>query len=379
MDRLIIAKFLLRFLPYSETFVYAFIRNTKRFEQIIIADKRENEDQFPYDSSKVFIFDKPDKNILNAEISLKHKFLLNMKNRYFYNVLRVNNVSLIHAHFGYVGVSALACAKRLKIPLVTSFHGLDMSKLGRDLYYRIMYKELFTFGKAFIAEGSYMRKKLIELGCHEDKARIIHIGADLRGIPFIPRRIRKGDKIRLLICSRFVEKKGIPYGIKAFAGALQTNRNMELNIIGGESRAYQALIDQLGVGENIKILGRMTHSDLIGYMQNSHIFLAPSVTARDGDSEGGAPTIVIEASASGMPIISSFHADIPEVVIDGKTGLLSPERDVDALTRNILTIANNPELIVSMGQEGRKHIEGEYDIVKETAKLEKLYDQIIHK
>jgi colanic acid/amylovoran biosynthesis glycosyltransferase len=252
-----------------------------------------------------------------------------------------------------------------------------MSRVPRKPSWRAKYHILFLLGTAFIVEGSCMRKKLIELGCPEHKVKIVHLGVELDKFEFVPRRIKKGENIKFLMCSRFVEKKGIPYAIKAFAKALERHDNIELNIAGGESKEFQMLINELDVGDKIRILGRKPHAEVPGIMRESHVFLAPSVTAIDGDTEGGTPTTILESSATGMAVVSSFHADIPEAVVDGKTGLLSPERDVDKLAQNIIRIAADPTIIASMGAEGRKHIENEYDSEKETAKLEKIYSKII--
>jgi len=377
MERKTIARFLLSFLPFSETFIYSYIKNIRQFDQIIMASRRENADQFSYDPDNVYTWDNPDPDVSGLKIPLPHRLLLTGKNRYFYNVLKNRKVSLVHAHFGYTAVAVMAVVKRLGIPLVTTFHGLDMSKLGRDLYYRFKYRELFSLGRAFIIEGSFMRKKLIELGCPPDKARIIHLGVDLAKFDFNPRSVRPGERIKFFMCSRFVEKKGIPYGIEAFANALKSFGNMELNIVGGESREYQALIDSFGAGGSIRILGRKPHSEVARLMRESHVFLAPSVTARDGDSEGGTPTTILEAQAAGMPVVSTTHADIPEAVVDGTTGLLAPERDAATLSGNILKVVNQPDLIAKMGREGRKHIEKNYDCVKETDRLERLYQTLL--
>ena len=88
-----------------------------------------------------------------------------------------------------------------------------------------------------------------------------------------------------------------------------------------------------------------------------HIFLSPSVTARDGDSEGGAPVSIIEAAATGMPVVASTHADIPEVVVDGESALLSPERDVDALAQNLERLVTEPHVWEPMGRRGRAHVQ----------------------
>jgi colanic acid/amylovoran biosynthesis glycosyltransferase len=125
------------------------------------------------------------------------------------------------------------------------------------------------------------------------------------------------------------------------------------------------------------MLGYQPHSILIKEFYKNHIFLHPSVYASSGDSEGGAPVSIIEASASGMPILSTMHCDIPEVVINGKSGYLAPERDIEALVSKLKVFVCNPEKWKEMGKKGRCHIEKNYDIKKQIKRLEEIYDKIL--
>ena len=108
-------------------------------------------------------------------------------------------------------------------------------------------------------------------------------------------------------------------------------------------------------------------------MDSADIFIHPSVTAESGDSEGGAPTTILEAQACGLPILSTTHADIPNVVVPEKSALLSPERDTDSLEKNLITLLNEQERWAEMGQLGRQFIEKYHDITKEVKGLERLY------
>ena len=86
---------------------------------------------------------------------------------------------------------------------------------------------------------------------------------------------------------------------------------------------------------------------------------------------------LIEMSAYGMPIVSTFHCDIPEVVLDGKSGFLVPEKDTKGLAERLEHLINHPELWEPMGRAGRKHIEEEFNIVKQSVKLEEIYDSLL--
>ena len=107
--------------------------------------------------------------------------------------------------------------------------------------------------------------------------------------------------------------------------------------------------------------------------------MQPSVTAQNGDSEGGAPTTLLEAQACGVPVVSSLHADIPEVVLDGTSGFLVPERDSDSIAERLESLITHQEICATMGKEGRKHIELNYNISKEIVKLETVYDNLLTK
>jgi colanic acid/amylovoran biosynthesis glycosyltransferase len=108
-----------------------------------------------------------------------------------------------------------------------------------------------------------------------------------------------------------------------------------------------------------------------------HVFLSPSITARDGDSEGGAPVAIVEAEATGMPVVATVHADIPEVVVDGESALLSPERDVRRLAEHLERLVTEPRLWEPMGRRGRAHVERNHDARVQTGRLEEIYAAVL--
>ncbi len=126
-------------------------------------------------------------------------------------------------------------------------------------------------------------------------------------------------------------------------------------------------------------MGYQPHHVFVEELIKAHIYLQPSVTAQNGDSEGGAPTTLLEAQASGVPVLSTYHADIPEVVVNGKSGFLVPERDSNALAERLEYLIDHPEEWSTMGREGRKHVEMNYNICKEADNLENIYDALIRK
>jgi colanic acid/amylovoran biosynthesis glycosyltransferase len=233
-----------------------------------------------------------------------------------------------------------------------------------------------------------MKKSLINLGCPENKIIVRHIGIDLGGIKCAPREIDTDKEIRILVCGRFREKKGIPYAVEAF-GIVKNKHpqlKLKLNILGDscgcnleeiEKRKIIEKIKKYNIQDNVEIFGLKPHSFFIKELYRNHIYLAPSVTACDGDTEGGLPVSLIEASASGMPVISTLHCDIPEAVINNLSGYLVPERDVNMLAEKLEFLVLNPGIWKQMGFEGRKHIEAHYDAEKQSILLEEIYGETI--
>jgi len=128
---------------------------------------------------------------------------------------------------------------------------------------------------------------------------------------------------------------------------------------------------------SVKSLRFLNHADYLEELKRSDIFIHPSMFAKDGDSEGGAPTTILEAQAFGLPILSTTHADIPYVVDHNKTGLLVPEHNIEELTRALEYLLDNPQSWVEMGKAGREKMEKEHDILKEAALLEERYAHLL--
>jgi colanic acid/amylovoran biosynthesis glycosyltransferase len=185
--------------------------------------------------------------------------------------------------------------------------------------------------------------------------------------------------VRVLTVARFTEKKGVEYGIRAVAKLLHKYQRLEYKIAGdGPLRdGLQSLIAELKVGDRIRLLGWKSLDEIAELLQRSDILLAPSVTAEKGDQEG-IPGVIMEAFAQGLPVVSTRHAGIPEVVHDGESGFLVPERDVDALAKRIEDLIERPELRFSLGRNGRNFVEEHYDIEKLNDRLVEIYQDILN-
>jgi len=366
------------YLPLTQTFIYEYLRKVKRFRSEVFTEEIHNLDLFPLGSINLVkrtgaekVIDKILKPFAGHQILHDLKYL---------NLFGKKKIGLIHAHFGWNAVRMLTIKGKMDIRLVTTFYGADMSVLPNQAYYKVAYQELFETGDLFLVEGNNMQNDLARLGCPREKIRIQHIGIDLDKFNSKTRTsVNEDETTIILMCSSFVEKKGIEIGIQAFERALDYFKNIELHIIGDGilRKKLEDLIKDLRIDGKVKLFGYQNHEFYRAELNKAQIFMAPSFTASDGDSEGGAPTVLIEAQASGLPILSTYHADIPEVVLDGTSGFLVPEKDIDALAEKLLLLLEHPELRRKMGLAGREHVEKNYNIFHEAGKLEQVYCELL--
>jgi colanic acid/amylovoran biosynthesis glycosyltransferase len=379
----IIAHFSNAFFVKSETFIYHYLSHMRSFKPICLGWRIENlgEGGFFFPVQDIY-------SLQLGRCSLKWFYYGILKrifrhDFYFENILKKRGARLLHAHFGHNGVQVLKVKKNVKIPLVTTFYGADLSK--RDMVEPLMkrYKKLFARGEMFLVEGEHMKLMLRDLGCPPEKIHIQRIAIPVDTIQYKERKPKGRNITRLFFCGRFTEKKGLVYALEAVKKVYEEHRcrNIRFCIIGdGELKAeIEAFITRNRMTEYVELPGFLSYRDYLKKVEEADIFLHPSVTASDGDSEGGAPTTILEAQAMGLPIVSTEHADIPNVVVPNRSALLSAERNVEALTRNILFLLENQQLWSVMGKVGREFVEEYHNIKKEVPNLEEKYRTLIER
>lgn len=292
---------------------------------------------------------------------------------------------LIHSHFGYVGWEILPGIAH-DTPHLVTFYGQDLSKLPKSQpKWKPRYRELFLQVSGVLCEGEYMASCIEALGCDPTKIHVQRLGVQIDRIEYRPRVWNDKEPLRVLVAGTFTEKKGFPYALAAL-GRLAKNLPIDITVIGDarKSREDQTekqkminVIKDSGIEGKVNFLGYQTHAALFEQAYKHHIFLSPSVTAVTGDTEGGAPVTIIEMAASGMPIISTKHCDIPSVILDGKTGLLAQERDVDGLYNCLRWLVSNTEKWRSMLDCGREHVRMNFDAREQGEKLADIYSNAI--
>jgi colanic acid/amylovoran biosynthesis glycosyltransferase len=277
---------------------------------------------------------------------------------------------VIHAHFGPNGVRAVRLRDMgvIRGPVITSFYGYDV---GRH-WSRSGYDQLFAEGDRFIALGDHMRDQLVALGCPANRIVVHRLGVDLTQFASSPRPVR--DRFEIVSIARLIEKKGIEYGLRAVAELSRKKIQIGYTIVGdGPLReSLESLTRSLGIEGIVRFRGGQPHRAIVQLLHDSDVLLAPSVTARDGDVEG-TPVAILEAHASGLPVVATRHAGIPEIVEDGESGFLVAERNSAELAERLVRLAGDPSLQQKMGASGMAAVAEKHDIRRLNAELVSIY------
>jgi glycosyltransferase involved in cell wall biosynthesis len=290
--------------------------------------------------------------------------------------LRRERPCLVHAHFGPDALAAAPLSRALGVPLIATLHGYDVTRArarmllsGRLSWvrYALRRDSLVRAGALFLPVSDALRRMALEQGFPAERMRTHYLGVDLDR--FTGGGAREPGLV--LHVGRLVEKKGTAVLIDAVARL----REARLVVIGDGPERGRLEGQAAGLGERVRFLGALAPPEVASWMRSAAVLAAPSVTARDGDAEG-LPTVIIEAAASALPTVGTLHSGIPEAVVDGETGFLVPERDVEALAARLDTLLGSNDLRQRMGGAARRLAGEKFDLRIQTARLEAIYDEV---
>ena len=374
-DKNKVALFSTNFLEYSQTFIYDELRHHTRYDVEVFSHQRLNPDRFNYDRVN---FLAPAATLQGAVEAAVYN--VTTYSPTFMRRIREGNFQLIHAHFGPGSIYALPYQKATGLPMLATYHGYDVPLLlsalrfhPRNWRYWARSGAMFRQVSRFLAASTELHDLLLELGAPPEKVKIWRLGIEIPALSYPAGRT--GTKIMMV--GRFVEKKGFEYGIEALGKVAARFPGAKLQIAGsGDRRAnYDQLIGKLGLDGRVEFLGVLPHAELLARMSEADVFLAPSVVAEGGNRESGL-LVAKEAGARFVPVIGTLHGGIPEIIDDGETGYLVPERDSEAIAEKLALLLNDEGLRVAMGHKAREKMEREYDIVRRIAVLEEHYDEV---
>lgn len=280
---------------------------------------------------------------------------------------RRRRVDAVLAEFGPTGVAVMGACRQLGLPLVVHFHGYDVSVRQVLERYAAGYRVMFRQAAALISVSRGMQRKLVEMGAPPDRVHYNPCGVNCE-------LFGGGDPSRsppvVLAAARFVEKKGPQLTLAAFAEALRQQPEARLRMIGdgpllGECRR---LAKSLAIDHAVTFMGRQPHHVVAEEMRRARLFAQHSTQAASGAVEG-TPVAILEAGASGLPVVATRHGGIPDVVLDNETGLLVEERDVDGMARRMLSLLRDPTLAASLGGAARRRVGAHFSAERSIARL----------
>lgn len=366
--------------PYlfgTGSWIHAQLTCAREFRPIVITQRRENAEAFPF--QPVYDLSPHARALGGVPFRFSRLFFGKYPAEPYRRILDREDVRLLHAHLGWEGARAAHLASGPRRPFIVSFYGRDAGLLPRRAYWRWLYRRLFRAADRVVAEGSHMARRLAEIGAPQEKVRVVHLGVPTERIDFIERSDPGNAPLVGLIAASFREKKGIEYALEAAARVASKHPRLRLRVVGdGPLRPrIEALARSSELSGRVTLLGYQSYATYLEELRRAHLLLAPSVTARDGDTEGGAPVCLIEAQASGLPCLATTHCDIPEVTLPGRSALLAPERDAEALAANLDTLLSHPDRWPEMGRAGRAHVEAEYNIRIQVERMGEVYRELL--
>lgn len=289
------------------------------------------------------------------------------------------DTDLLFCHFGPVGRLA-AILKHYHLidkKIITSFHGYDISRYVQENPKGI-YDVLFQQSNMLICVSDYFLEKMIKLGAPKEISHVVHTAIDCSKFEYSERHIKDSETIKFISVGRFTEKKGHEYLLKAFQKLVQNGAyKVHLDLI-GEGELFdemKALANDLSIDSHVTFHGALQHSEVLATLQNAHIFVLPSIVASDGDMEG-IPGSIMEAMALGLPVVSTYHTGVPELVSDGLNGFLTVERDIDGLYTKMAEVIEKQDQWKNMTKLAREKVEQDFEREKESDKLLKLLETL---
>lgn len=287
-----------------------------------------------------------------------------------------HRISLLHAHFGPGGVKLLPIARRTGIPLVVTFHGFDATTAAFDESaagerYRAELTELFAGAAGLVAVSEFIRGRLLTLGAPSERIRVLPIGIPIPGSP----DARPPGPPVITYVGRLIERKGADHLLQAVDRLPEPLRSRTRVRIVGFGPLEPRLRELAAAGGlQVEFLGRRTPAEVAADLASSTVFCGPSRSI--GHEAEGFGLVYLEAAAAGLPVVAYRHAGVNEAVVDGTTGLLADEGDIDALSTALGRVLQDSELATDLGLAGRQRVHREFEVGIRTVALEAYYDEL---
>ena len=362
-----------RLLPLSETFIQSQVQHLSAFQAIYAGCRRV---------PGLDLRGRPVIVLKRGPVGRAEEFLFKTTgwSPSLVSQLREYQPAILHAHFGPDGSTALPLAQKLHVPLLVTFHGFDANLHERALLssrwgrrYLRRRSALKQGASKFIAVSQFIAEKLLRQGFPFDKIQVHYIGVDTDRFKPAPAASRTGT---VLFVGRLVEKKGCEYLIRAMHPIQRAMPDVELVIIGDGPMRNALELQAKSSLRRYRFLGSQSSGEVQRWMQTARVLCLPSIVAASGDAEG-LPITLLEAQASGLPVVAFASAGIPEALKHNETGYLTPEKNSSLLSEHLAAILLNHDAWQSFSSAGRERMKKMFDLKLQTAKLEKIYESVL--
>ena len=371
-----VASYCATFLKPEMLHIYRQITSLHRVRPVVIAQKLENKERFPF--RDIYVIRKPTFHFLRRlwfkQIADRPWQISPAEVCAVEHVLNETKAQLLHIYFGHIAVLLRPLIRQSQKPSLVSFHGADVLVDMQKPAYRHAAEEMLSLIRRVLVRSDSLRQAVIDLGCAPEKIEIQRAGIPPADFPFRERSIPDDGQWRLLQAGRLIEKKGLKTTLRAFARFRKEFPAARLTIAGDGSQLekLQSLARELQIDSAVDFAGFVSQEELRELFYSSQIFLHPSETGRDGNQEG-VPNSMLEAMASGLPVFATPHGGIPEAVENKVSGILVNERDHRALADALIDCGKDPTRLLAMGRAASESVAKKFDQAEQTRLLEEVY------
>jgi colanic acid/amylovoran biosynthesis glycosyltransferase len=375
-----VASYCTTFLKPEMRHIYRQVTGLRRWQTFILTRERIEAERYPF--PEIEVLPRARKNFLKR---FWLKYIRRLPAVHYRGELQVvikaferRPADLMHVYFGHTGVHLLPFIKEWRQPTVVSFHGMDIQPRPHQAGYDEMMRELLQVLPLVLARSRSLFDALADWGCPREKLRLNRTGIPLEAFPYAARTVPEDGRWVFVQACRLIAKKGLKTALKGFAHFRGFNPNARFIIAGdGPLRTELAeMAGQLGVSDAVELRGFLDQSALTKLYGEAHIFMHPSEMTSDQNQEG-VPNSMLEAMATGLPVLATHHGGIPEAVADGVSGLLCPEGDSDALMQAMFRFTEHPEHLEEMGRQAARSVREEFSQERAIERLEAIYDEAL--